>query len=80
MKNVTITLDEDVARWARVEAAKRETSVSRLVGEMLRDCMRSEDAYEEARRQFFTVEPRPLRSSGAPLPSREEIHDRSRLR
>lgn len=37
MRNVTITLDEEVARWVRIEAAKRETSVSRLVGEMLRE-------------------------------------------
>ena len=80
MKNVTITVDEDVARWVRVEAAKRETSVSRLVGEMLRERMRSEDAYEEARRQFLAVEPRPLRASDTPLPSREEAHDRTSLR
>jgi hypothetical protein len=37
MKNVTITLDEKVARWARIRAAEEETSLSRLVGEMLRD-------------------------------------------
>jgi len=71
MKNVTITLDEEVARWARIEVAKRETSVSRFVGEMLREHMRSEDAYEAARRQFFAVEPRPLRKTDSRLPSRE---------
>jgi hypothetical protein len=65
MRNVTITLDEEVAQWVRVEAAKRATSVSRLVGEMLREHMRSEDAYEVARRQFFAIEPRPL-PRGAP--------------
>jgi hypothetical protein len=37
MKNVTITLDEKVARWARIKAAEKDTSVSRLVGEMLRE-------------------------------------------
>lgn len=80
MRNVTITLDEDVARWVRVEAAKRETSVSRFVGEMVRERMRSEDADEEARRQFFAVEPRLLRGSDTRLPSRKEIHDRADLR
>lgn len=80
MRNVTITLEEEVARWIRLEAAKRETSVSRLVGEMLREHMRSEDAYEVARRQFFAVEPRPLRHDDSPLPSREELHDRAGLR
>ena len=39
MKNVTITLDEEVARWARIIAAEQNTSVSRLVGEMLREKM-----------------------------------------
>lgn len=80
MKNVTVTLDEDVARWARVEAARRETSVSRFLGEMLRERMRAEDAYEEARRQFLAIKPRILRDAGTPLPSREELHDRTGLR
>ena len=80
MKNVTITLDEEVARWARIKAAKQETSVSRLVGEMLKEHMQSEDAYEVARRQFFAVEPRPLRAGTAPLPTRESLHDRTGLR
>jgi hypothetical protein len=66
--------------WIQAMTAKRKMSVSRLVKTELRDHMQSEDAYEEARRQFFSVEPQPLRSSGSPLPSREEIHDRSGLR
>ena len=40
MKNVTITMDEAVLRWAGIKAAEQDTSVSRLVGEMLRtECM-----------------------------------------
>jgi len=80
MKNVTITLDEEVARWARVRAAQAETSVSRLVGDMLRDLMVSEEGYRSAREQFFSVEPRRLREPGTPLPTREELHDRAGLR
>lgn len=80
MKNVTITLEEDAARWVRVEAAKQETSVSRLVGEMVRERMRSEDAYDEARRQFIAIQPQALRADGTRLPSRENLHDRAALR
>jgi hypothetical protein len=80
MRNVTITLEEEVARWVRIQAAKRETSVSRLVGDVLRELMRSEDSYEAARRQFFAVEPRPLGAGGEPLPRREDLYDRARLR
>jgi hypothetical protein len=32
---VTVTLEEDVAVWARMEAARRDTSVSRLLGALL---------------------------------------------
>jgi hypothetical protein len=37
LRNVTVTLEEDVARWARLEAARRDTSVSRLLGELLKE-------------------------------------------
>ena len=40
MRNVTITMEEEVADWARMEAARRNTSVSRLVGELLAEKMR----------------------------------------
>jgi plasmid stability protein len=80
MRNVTITLDEDVARWARMRAAERETSVSRLVGEMLRDKMITEEGYRAAREQFFSIRPRRMRKPGRPLPTRDELHDRAGLR
>jgi hypothetical protein len=38
-RNITSAVAEDVARWARIEAAKEGSSVSRLVGEMLRERM-----------------------------------------
>ena len=40
MKNVTITVDEPDLEWVRVEAAKRGTSVSRLVGGFIADVRR----------------------------------------
>ena len=39
LRNVTVTLEEEVAQWARIEAAKRDTSVSRLLGEVLKERM-----------------------------------------
>jgi hypothetical protein len=76
--NLTITADEEVLRWARVKAAEQNTSVARLVGDLLAERMRSERGYLAAKRRFLRVEPRPL--SDRPYPSRDEIHDRSGLR
>jgi hypothetical protein len=79
MRNLTITVDEDVARWARVWAAKRGTSVSRLVGMLLRQRMIEEEAYPAAMAEFLAVEPVPLKHAGR-YPSRDEVHDRAALR
>ena len=43
MKNVTITVEDTTLEWVRIEAAKRNTSVSRLVGEMLTDKMQHDE-------------------------------------
>jgi hypothetical protein len=40
---VTITLEDDVAEWARIEAARRDTSVSRLLGSLLKEHMSMQD-------------------------------------
>jgi hypothetical protein len=39
LRNVTVTLEEDVAQWARIEAARHDTSVSRLLGALLKQRM-----------------------------------------
>jgi hypothetical protein len=44
LRNVTVTLEEDVARWARIEAARRDISVSRLLGELLKEHMSTQSA------------------------------------
>jgi hypothetical protein len=51
MKNVTVTMEDTVADWARMEAARRNTSVSRMIGELLADKMRHDDSYERAMRE-----------------------------
>ena len=82
VRNVTIVLEEKVADWARVEAAKRRTSLSRMVGDMLAEMMRQEETYEEAMRQFLALNPERLRrSQNDKLPTRNETYkDARRLR
>ncbi len=80
MKNVTITLDEETAAWARIFAAKHNTSVSRMVGEMLHRHMLEGQRYDEAMRQFMARKPVRLKRVGKRYASRDEVHDRARLR
>jgi hypothetical protein len=80
MKNITITLDSETASWVRVYAAERNTSVSRLVGEILRERMTHSREYERAMRHFLSRQPVMLGEPGEKLPTREEIYDRPVLR
>ena len=76
MKNVTITLKEEVARWARIKAAERNTSVSRLLGEILQERMQEEEGYQLAMEQYLAHDPQPLKKTGQRYPKREELHER----
>jgi len=76
MKNVTITMDEKVARWARIKAAEQDTSISRWVGEMLRERMVNERSYHLSMRRYLSRKPRRLSKPGTSYPMREEIHER----
>jgi len=78
LRNITITLEENVARWARIEAAKQDTSVSRLLAAILKHHMQDKNGYDVAMRRALARKPF-LKSDGRYL-SREEAHERSRLR
>jgi hypothetical protein len=78
LRNVTITLEENVASWARMEAARLDTSVSRLLAGILKERMKETDSYEAAMRRALARKPF-LKTDGRYL-SREEVHDRASLR
>ena len=78
MKNVTVTMEDNVADWARMEAARRNTSVSRLVGELVAEKMRHDDAYERAMRE--ALEFRSLGISNGPYLTDDEMYGRGRPR
>ena len=79
MKNITITLDEKTARWARIYAAEHNTSISRIVGEMLARQMRELSEYDRAMRAFLAKRPVKLGKPGHGYPAREALHERSRI-
>lgn len=77
MKNITIKVQEEVARWARVWAAQHNTSVSRMLGEKLEEMMQEDRRYKAARQRFMAKESRQLRDDPEQsYPSRADAHER----
>ncbi|MFD1331327.1 hypothetical protein ACFQ4O_04880 [Methylopila musalis] len=77
MKNVTITMDEDVLAWVRIEAAKRGESVSRFLGETIAAqraaAGRDQRDEERAALERFLSGPG-FPGAGAAWPGREELY------
>lgn len=80
MRNVTITLDEEVARWARILAAEKDTSVSKLVGEMLREKMIEDKLYQTSMSEYLSQKPRRLKNPKDKYPKREDLYGERGLR
>ncbi len=80
MKNITITLDAETARWVRVKAAEQNMSVSRFVGDLLQQQMKDRVEYQRAMESFLSKPPLKLGDTGEALPKREDLYDRTRIR
>ena len=70
-----VEIDEETARWARLEAARRNTTVAQLVQRLVREHVVEWRRYETARRRYMAVDPY-LDTGGSPLPPRDELHER----
>ncbi|MEX0783350.1 MAG: hypothetical protein WD557_11925 [Dehalococcoidia bacterium] len=84
-RNVTVSLDEHLARWVRVRAAECDTSVSQLMAEMLRremekDAQGDRERNQRAWEQFLSIPLPPLTKPGERYPTRDEIYDRHSVR
>lgn len=74
--NITVSVDADLLRKAKVLAARRGTSVSRLVAEEFGRLVRQEAAYEIARRRALRRLEEGYDLGWSRPASRDELHGR----
>ena len=79
-RNITLTMDDDLIRKARVLAARRNRSVSALLRQELIRLVAEDEAYETAKQAALARLGQGSRLGGGPLPSRDELHDRAGFR
>lgn len=75
MKNVTVSLPEQTARWVRVWAAEQNKSVSAALAELIEDKRRERSGRRKSLRRFLGSGPANI-SGGRPYPSRQSLHER----
>jgi hypothetical protein len=74
--NITLRIDAELARAAKILAARRGTSVSRLVAEQLELIVQRDRAYESAKRRALGRLSRAVELQWQKPASRDELHER----
>jgi predicted transcriptional regulator len=75
-RNLTVQLDEDVVRKAKILAAQRATSVSRLVADEIERLVEEDLVYRQAHEVALHHLQRGFHLGGGTLPKRDELHGR----
>lgn len=77
-RNITLSLPEELVKQARIVAAKRDTSVSQLVADMLKEIVERETGFERARQRSLARLEKGfhLGTGGQTSWTRDELHER----
>lgn len=81
MKNVTLAIDDQTYRAARIVAAEQGKSLSALVREFLQSLQPARDTHgENVQRMFAAMDKVKAKFSASDRLPREQLHERRRVR
>ena len=75
-QNITLSLDRDLITKAKIIAAQRNSSVSRLLAEELKTIVEQHERYDAAKRKALANLRKGYHFGGKILATREELHER----
>lgn len=75
-QNITVALDKETVRKAKVLAAERGSSVSRVLSEEIERLVDKRDRYQAAKTGAIAELRRGYRLGGGPLPRGDELYER----
>jgi hypothetical protein len=76
MKNITVSVDDEIYRRARIKAAEQDTSVSALVARFLAELAADESNVERLKREERALRARIGTFRAGDRLSREDVHGR----
>ena len=79
-QNITLSLEKDLIKKAKILSAKRRTSVSEMLGQELKKIVQDVEEYERAKRRALAHLKTGFPMGGKIIASREELHARKNLR
>jgi len=75
-QNITLSLEKELITKAKIIAAQKSSSVSKMLAEELRNIVERHERYEDAKRKALANLRRGYHLGGKILVSRQELHER----
>lgn len=75
-QNVTLSIEKELIKKGKVVAARRDTSVSRMLADLLKSMVETEERYEAAKRSASQLLMKGYRLGGKITWRREDLYDR----
>lgn len=75
-QNITLSLEKDLIKRGKIIASKKETSLSRLLSDFLKEIINEEERYALAKRKAINTLNKGYHLGGKMPCSREELHER----
>jgi hypothetical protein len=79
-QNITLSLDKELIKKARLLAAQKQVSISRMLGQQLREMVEDAERYDWARRKALEKLKEGFNLGGKITATREELHERQSTR
>ncbi len=79
-QNITLSLDKELIVQAKILAARRRTSISKMPAEDLKMQVEQSELYETAKKKALFNLKKGLHLGGQQISGRQELHDRKSLR
>jgi hypothetical protein len=75
-QNITLSVEKELLKKAKLMAAKKETSVTKLLTEQLAKMVSEDDQYNLAKKRALALLKKGFHLGGCIIAKREELHER----
>ena len=75
-QNITFSVDKDIIKKGKVIAAEKDTSISKMLSEQLRQLVEDKEKYETAKRSALQTLKKGFHLGGEITWRREDLYDR----
>jgi hypothetical protein len=75
-QRITLSIEKELPRKAKLTAAKKETSVTKLLTEQLAKIVSEDEEYDLAKKRALAILKKGFHLGGSIIAKREELHER----